>query len=177
LYIMKDFTQLIFFMSPAMLVAISVYIVLQKMLKNDEMRQNFILKKASQQTTIAMRLQAYERLILFLERISPDSLVLRTHQQNLNNQDFHILLLSVIREEFEHNLSQQLYVGNDAWETVKAAKESIVMHINESAAKLSVENSSMELARLIVENYAQEGNANLISTAINMLKNEAKKIF
>ena len=174
---MNDFTQLIFFMSPAMLVALSVYIVLQKMLKSDEVRQNFVLKKASQQTTISMRLQAYERLILFLERISPDALVLRTHQQNLSNQDFHILLLSVVREEFEHNLSQQLYVGNDAWETVKTAKESVVMHINESAAQLNVENSSMELARLVVENYAKDGNANLISAAINMLKNEAKKIF
>jgi hypothetical protein len=173
---MNDFTQLIFFISPAILVAISVYIVLQKMLKNDEMRQNFILKKGTRQTTVTMRLQAYERLILFLERISPDSLVLRIHQQNFNNQDFHILLLAAVREEFEHNLSQQLYVENDTWETVKAAKESVVMHINESAAKSNVENPSIELARLIVENYATEGKTNLISAAINMLKNEAKKV-
>ena len=174
---MNDLTQLIFFIAPAILVAISVYIVLQKMLKNDEMRQNFLLKKSMQQTTVTIRLQAYERLILFLERISPDSLVLRTHQQHLSAYDFHILLLSVVREEFEHNLSQQLYVGNEAWETAKAAKESVVMHINESAAKLNIENSSIELAQLIVENYAKDGKANLIATAINMLKNEAKKIF
>lgn len=174
---MNDLTQLIFCIAPALLVAVSVYMVLQKMLKNDEARQNFTLRKATQQKTVIMRLQAYERLILFLERISPDSLVLRIHQQNSNNQDFHVLLLAVIREEFEHNLAQQLYVGSDAWETVKAAKESIVMHINESAAQINAENPSIELARLIVENYAQDGKTNLILAAKNMLKSEAKKIF
>ncbi|MDR2125375.1 MAG: hypothetical protein LBP63_00920 [Prevotellaceae bacterium] len=174
---MKDFTELMFFIAPAALVAVSVYIVLQKMLKNDEAQRNFILKKTSRQSTITIRLQAYERLTLFLERISPDSLVLRIHQQNMSNQDFHILLLSSVREEFEHNLSQQLYIGNDVWETVKAAKESLIMHINESAAKINAEQSSLELARLIVESYACDGKGNLIQTAINMLKNEAKKLF
>ncbi|MDR0755171.1 MAG: hypothetical protein LBF04_07265 [Prevotellaceae bacterium] len=174
---MNDLTQLMFFLAPALLVAISVYIVLQKMLKSDEARQNFILKKASRQTTVNIRLQACERLTLFLERISPSSLVLRIHQQNMSSQDFHILLLSAVREEFEHNLSQQLYISNDAWETVKAAKESIIMHINESAAKINAENSSLELARLIVESYTGNGKSNLIQAAINMLKNEAKKMF
>ncbi|MDR1984926.1 MAG: hypothetical protein LBQ28_08905 [Prevotellaceae bacterium] len=174
---MNDFTQLMFFISPALLVAISVYIVLYKMLKNDEAQRNFILQKTSRQATTGMRLQAYERLILFMERISPASLVLRTHQQNISNQDFHVLLLSIVREEFEHNLSQQLYISNDAWETIKAAKESIIMHINESATKINAENSSLELARLIVESYASDGKSDLVSVAINMLKNEAKKIF
>jgi hypothetical protein len=174
---MNDFTQLVFFIAPALLVAVSVYIVLQKMLKNDEAQRNFKLQKASRQVTITIRLQAYERLILFLERISPASLVVRVHQQNMGSQNLHLLLLSVVREEFEHNLSQQLYVSNDAWETVKTAKESVAMHINESAAKINAENSSIELARLIVENYATDGNADFIATAINMLKNEARKIF
>ncbi|MDR3287748.1 MAG: hypothetical protein LBT27_09955 [Prevotellaceae bacterium] len=174
---MNDFTQLIFFISPALLVAISVYFVLQKMLRNDEAQRNFILKKTSRQTTITMRLQAYERLILLLERISPTSIVVRTHQQNISNQDLHLLLLAVVREEFEHNLSQQLYVSNDAWEAVKAAKESVIMHINESAAKTNVDNSAIELARLIVESYAGDGKGDMITAAINMLKNEAKKIF
>ncbi|MDR2066009.1 MAG: hypothetical protein LBP85_09940 [Prevotellaceae bacterium] len=174
---MNDFTQLMFFLAPALLVAISVYTVLQKMLRNDEAQRNFILKKTSRQATITMRLQAYERLTLFLERISPASLVLRVHQQNITSQDFHVLLLSVVREEFEHNLSQQLYISNEAWETVKAAKESVIMHINESAAKTNAENSSLELARLIVESYTEDGKSNLIQVAINMLKNEAKKIF
>ncbi|MDR1198654.1 MAG: hypothetical protein LBK94_06535 [Prevotellaceae bacterium] len=174
---MNDFTQLAFFISPALLVAISVYIVLQKMLKNDEAQRNFVLMKTSRQATVTIRLQACERLILFLERISPASLVLRAHSQNMSNQDFHVLLLSTVREEFEHNLSQQLYISGDAWETVKAAKESIIMHINESAAKTNAENSSLELARLIVESYAGDGKSNLIQTAIGTVKNEAKKIF
>jgi hypothetical protein len=174
---MNDFTQLIFFISPALLVAISVYIVLQKMLKNDEAQRNFILMKTSRQATVTIRLQACERLILFLERISPASLVVRAHRQDMSNQDFHILLLSIVREEFEHNLSQQLYVGSDTWETVRAAKESVIMHINESAAKTNAENSSLELARLIVESYAADGKGNLIQTAISTVKSETKKIF
>ncbi|MDR0421147.1 MAG: hypothetical protein LBH30_06850 [Prevotellaceae bacterium] len=174
---MNDFTQLVFFIAPALLVAISVYIVLQKMLRNDEAQRNYQLKKTSRQATVTMRLQACERLILFLERINPASLVVRTHRQNMNCQDFHVLLLSSVREEFEHNLSQQLYVSNDTWETTKAAKESVIMHINESAAKIHAEDSSLGFARLIVESYAADGNSNLIQTAINSVKNEAKKIF
>jgi hypothetical protein len=174
---MNDFTQLIFFISPAILVAASVYMVLNKMIKNNETRRNFELQKSTRQATIPIRLQAYERFILLLERISPDSLVVRTHQNNMNCQDLHLALLAVVREEFEHNLSQQLYISIDAWATIKAAKESIVMHINESAAKTSAENPAIELARLIVESYVGEGKSNLILSATDLLKNEAKKIF
>jgi hypothetical protein len=174
---MNDFTQLIFFISPAILVAISVYMVLHRMIKNDEAQRNFELQKSARQITTPIRLQAYERLLLFLERISPDSLVVRTHQSNMSSQDLHLALLTVVREEFEHNLSQQLYISIDAWAAVKVAKESISMHINESAAKINGESPAIELARLIVESYVGEGKSNLISAASILLKNEAKKIF
>jgi len=68
-------------------------------------------------------LQAYERLILLMERITPDNLIMRIDSTGMNTNEFHLELLSNIRAEFDHNISQQLYVSDLVWQDVYNAKK------------------------------------------------------
>lgn len=173
---MTDYSTLLFVVAPALLVALSSYMIIKKMLEGEANRKGVELMVETRKITIPVRLQAYERLVLLLDRISPDSLIVRVRKNDMTNQDLQLALLSAIRAEFEHNLSQQLYVSMDAWEAVKAAKESIVSMVNEVAMKVKPEEPSMVMARAILERSAAS-DMEYLTDAMQRLKSEAKKIF
>ena len=75
-------------------------------------------------------MQAYERLVLFLERMNPDNLVLRCYEPTMDSKLLKDVMVQNIRNEFEHNLSQQLYISNEAWALIKNAKEEMISTIN-----------------------------------------------
>ena len=102
--------SLAFSLLPAILVALISFYFFSQYTKDQEGRRRFILHKESQATALPLRLQAYERLTLFLERISPGNLLIRVKPYNDNKDDYEALLLKTIEQEFEHNLSQQVYV-------------------------------------------------------------------
>lgn len=104
-----------------------------------------------------LRLQAYERLVLFLERIHPSNLVMRFNAPELSAVRLQALLLKTIREEFEYNLSQQLYVSAQTWELVKNAKEEMVLLINCAAANIDEEAASAELVKAIFGLVVEKG--------------------
>ncbi|MDR0559888.1 MAG: hypothetical protein LBG92_06930 [Prevotellaceae bacterium] len=157
------------------LTAASSYMILNRILLSDERRRNVELLKSSKSITVTVRLQAYERLILFLERISPEVLLLKLKNQAQTNSDLHLAILKQIRFEYEHNLSQQLYVSNDTWALVKETKEKIAMLVNDLAKETNPVYSSIELANRIINKLAEEGNP-LISEAIKKIKDEAHAI-
>jgi len=126
---------------PGTLVVIAVQIVMNNYHTQQKMRDLAILKKENKKETIPIRMQAYERLILFLERIHPDRLVMRINKPGLSGRDLHLEMLRTIRKEYEHNLAQQLYVSEEAWKLVAFAKEEIVKIINITASGIK-ENSS-----------------------------------
>jgi hypothetical protein len=122
-----------------------------------------------------MRLQAYERLILFLERISPDTLLLRLKSQCRTNSDLHLAILQQIRSEYEHNISQQLYVSDEIWSCVKETKEQIVVLVNEIANRTRSDGDSMILTKLIMDKLVENGESP-VSATIRKIKAEARKI-
>lgn len=160
----------------ALLVFGATFFVLNRMLQNQERKQNIELLADTRRITIPMRLQAYERLILFLERISPDAMILRVKNNAVTNSDLHLMLLKTIRNEFEHNLSQQLYVGSQTWETVKKAKEDIASLINDAAKGVKPTDASLGLSKAIFDKLVEIGEPPT-TEAIEALKHEARKIF
>jgi hypothetical protein len=160
---------------PAMLVLLACYLVLNRSLKADEKRRDSELLLTSKRITLPMRLQAYERLILFLERISPDSMLLRLTGQAQTNSDLHLAMLQNIRSEYEHNLSQQLYVSHEVWEKVKSAKEYVVVFLNEAAKETKPDETSFNLSKMIFDKLITEGESPVQQTLIE-LKSEAQKI-
>jgi hypothetical protein len=157
------------------LLAGSIYLVLNRVLVSDERRRNMELIKASKAITVPMRLQAYERLVLFLERISPDTLLLRVKAQTHTNSDLHLALLQQIRSEYEHNISQQLYVSDETWSYVKETKERIVMLINDLSKQTHSDGDSNHFAKLILDKLIEAGESP-VTPAICKLKAEARKI-
>lgn len=105
------------------------------------------------QTLLNLKLLAYERIILFIERMKPDSLIPRTVSAGYTNQEYHQLLLGEIRKEFEYNLSQQLYLSEHAWTIVSNFKNNITTLINTSASDCIPTEPASGLAKKILEKY------------------------
>jgi predicted AlkP superfamily phosphohydrolase/phosphomutase len=125
---------------------------------------------------LPVRLQAYERMTLFLERTSPQNLLVRINQPGLTARDFHKLLLEEIRSEYNHNASQQIYIGEEVWSTIKNAKEDLIIEINEAAQQVPSDAPSIELAKRIFE-VALSKNVDPVGHALSELKKEIQRVF
>ena len=141
-------------------------------------------KKPSDQTfrseeekiILPLRLQAYERIILFLERISPNNLIMRLNKPDMTSIQLQSLLVKTIRDEFEYNLSQQIYISFTAWELVKNAKEETIKIINMASGRIPDTASPGELAKDILD-LAVEKEKLPVNIAIDEIKKEIQKIF
>jgi hypothetical protein len=136
---------------PAGLVLWAMYLTVSSFIKKDLVQKELEIKSETTKTLLPIRLQAYERMALFLERISPNNLLIRLNGQTPNVLSFQQLMLSEIREEFSHNLSQQVYMSDEAWTTVKNAMNETVALINMSAKDLSPDAPAIELSKRVFE--------------------------
>jgi hypothetical protein len=126
-------------------------------------------------TITPVKLQAYERVVLFLERISPESLIMRTAKPDMTALQLHSAMISSIRGEFEHNLSQQIYMSNEAWEMIKNAKETVVRVINTIATQLPPTATGEELSRSLIEEV-MDMDTDPCRAALNFVKAELGRI-
>ncbi|WP_462281435.1 DUF7935 family protein, partial [Salinivirga cyanobacteriivorans] len=113
--------EILKYILPGLIVFAAVYLVLHYHLKQQREKAKVEVMLNNRKTIIPLRLQAYERLLLFLERISPEALIMRIQRPSLSVFELQSKLLQTIRTEFDHNLTQQLYVSNDAWKYVRNA--------------------------------------------------------
>ena len=161
---------------PALFVFLATYLVMSKMVKSEQLRLKAENVLNNQKYITPIRLQAYERMVLLLERISPQSLVMRTQRQNISNQDLQSLLLKTIRSEFEHNMAHQLYISDKAWEMVRMAKEDCIKFINQTALQTKPDGNSLQLCKLILEKLLDR-DLDPTTKAINYLKEEVRTLF
>lgn len=161
---------------PAIVVFVTTAVLTWLYFRNDEKkrRQEIILNNQKQVTPI--RLQAYERLALLLERISPENLVIRVKQQGMNSSMLQTELLKTIRSEFDHNLSQQVYISSEAWEKVVEAKEHTVKLINTCALEVNAQAPAMELSKMVLQSMMSE-DVKSPHAAIEVLKKEMRIFF
>lgn len=124
---------------------------------------------------LPLKLKAYERLIIFLERMKPSRLIMRINDSSFNSSQLQIECLRNIREEFEHNLSMQMYISEKSWLHIKAAKEETLELIKIAGSKVAPGGSNMDLAKAVFELESETKNAH-IDLAINMLKAEVRAL-
>lgn len=170
---MQTFIEILKITIPGLLVLLAAYYVLDGMLKNEERKRFYEMKRSSSKTLDPIRLTAYERFALFLERVNPESLILRVHQPGMTAADLHVLLLATIREEFEHNVSQQIYISPELWSVIKNSKESLIQFINTYSAKVPDSVPAIELSKVLIETYNSTENSP-IEVALNILKAEVR---
>ena len=121
-----------------------------------------------------IRLQAYERMALYLERISPDSLVLRCYQPGMDTKLLQGVMTKTIRDEWEHNLSQQVYISSEAWRLIRQAKDEMMGVINSAAITIPEDADPTRLASAIFATVA-EGQLPT-ATALEFLKQEMRDL-
>ncbi len=160
---------------PAGIVFLTTYYLVKNFLNHESQKKVMDLKTANQTLLTPIRLQAYERVILLMERLKPDSLVMRANK-NVSASMLHGELLKMIRSEFEHNLSQQIYMSSQSWAAIVKAKEETIKLINVAAAQVSSEAGGMELAQAII-NVASQLSALPTKEAIDFIKKEIGKEF
>lgn len=160
---------------PAGIVFLTTYYLVKNFLDQERSKKSLDIKLANQTVLTPMRLQAYERMVLFLERINPNSMVMRTNKA-VSAPILQGELLKIVRSEFEHNLSQQIYMSNKAWETIVQAKEETIKIINVAASKVSPEANGMELAQTIITISSQLTELPA-KTAIDFIKKEIGREF
>jgi hypothetical protein len=160
---------------PALLVLITAYLLIHNMLRNEKHRRDNELKQKIAPETIKIRLQAYERLALLLERTSPASMIVGMIEPGMTNLDLQKALLGNIRKEFAHNIAQQIYVSNELWNAVKIVQESLLKLINSSSAQLETGASGTELAENIINVYSSTSKTPT-EYAMEMLKKEVREL-
>jgi hypothetical protein len=171
--ILGDFLKIVL---PALLVLLGIYISMDALLRRQMEKSVLEMRAGFTETILPIRLQAYERMALFLERISLQNLILRVNQPGMNAAGLQSVMLREIREEFSHNLSQQVYMGQGTWVLIRNAMEDIVSMINTCAQEVDPEAPAIELARILFERMMQQGNDS-VQKAMAELKGEISVYF
>jgi len=163
---------------PSVVVFLTAYFLFKEQSKKevelDKLdHQKQVFDKTSE-VILPVKMQAYERLMLFLQRIHPNQLVIRNSRNNQNIVQLQSALIQSVRDEFEHNMSQQLYVTDQSWQKVTNAKEECLKQINFAASKLNSEAKGNELGALLINNFGKL-NPEPIQEAIKQLKHDVKQ--
>ncbi len=125
--------DLFLFAIPSLITGLIAYYFFKEHTKNEDGRRRYLLHKDMQVNAMPLRLQAYERMAIFLERITPSKLLIRIVPKSSNKEDYEAMLITNIEQEFEHNLSQQIYVSDDCWNIITAAKNATIQLIRKAS--------------------------------------------
>lgn len=140
----------------ALIVTFGLYITLTTLAEKFFEKQRWDIRSKNTEITLPLRLQAYERMCLFLERITPNHLLLRTSGSASNALEFQQILLQEIREEYNHNLAQQVYMSDQTWEEIKKAVNEVQSLINQAASEVQPDAPANDLAKKIFERVIQQ---------------------
>lgn len=124
----------------------------------------------------SMQLQAYERLILLADRIALPNLINRVNQPGLSAREMQSLLTLSIKQEFEHNVTQQIYVSSESWDAVRNLKDQNILIINQVSNYLPAEANGQDLNRSLLEMLVQNPKATLHNVVSDVLSFEARKL-
>lgn len=159
---------------PAAIMLLAVYLIIHRFFQHEALKFENERRRAMQKEIFPVRMQAYERIILLLERISPNHLILRISQPGMSALQFQTLLVQNIRDEFDHNLSQQLYISSGAWELIRTAREEMIRLINSAAGQLRGDAQAHDLASKLLELHSSLDH-DPVARAIETVKEEARK--
>jgi len=161
---------------PLFLVLLAIYLLLNKFFERERNIRVDELKFAQKKEYVQLRMQAYERAILLLERIDPNNLIMRVHRSGMNSVVLHSSLIKVIRDEYSHNMSQQIYITVAGWNALKKSKEETVKVINTAQSKMNKDASGIDLSSAIFE-ILSKMKKNYTELASEQLKNEFQRYF
>jgi hypothetical protein len=173
---MNDSIEIIKYITPLIILIVAVLLILKHFSDKEKNNSKFEIIRSNNKILTPIRLQAYERLTLFLERIKPDSLALRLYNSDNTSKQAQMLLTDNVKKEFNHNLSQQVYISDELWQVIVNAKEQLIRIINLTGTKPETQSSSAEFSRVLIEVY-NDLEKKPIEDALLLLKKEASLFF
>jgi hypothetical protein len=140
---------------PSLILGAIVYFLIEKFLKAENLRREIEVRKLNNAQVVPQKLAAYERIALFLERIKPTGLARRVSPLS-TAKNYESILIQTIQSEWEHNLSQQIYVNPETWKLVYSAKNATQNFIRQCAAELDENTSAEKLQEYIITKSINE---------------------
>ena len=154
------------------------YLLMKRYMENGQkervLQMNFDARREALKVVTPIRLQAYERMALFLERISPNSLVLRCYQPGMDLKLLQGVMTKNIRDEWEHNLSQQVYLTPELWAQIREAKDEMVNLVNSAAVSLPDTTDPTRLAAAVFASAAEHAP---VDSALDAMHKELHELF
>lgn len=163
--------ELLSYTIPSVVTGVVAYYFFLNHTKNEERKIRLSLLRENQKQSLPIRLQAFERMALFLERINPSKLVLRITSVNNDINAYSQSLINTIEQEFEHNLAQQIYISDQCWSVITASKNATI-HIIKKTAEEATVTTAQELREALVKSILN--NAAPSATALTFLKDEVR---
>ncbi|MBS1623036.1 MAG: hypothetical protein JST83_03385 [Bacteroidetes bacterium] len=161
---------------PTVFIGMGMYMIVRAFIRRDQDLRLLELRMATNKETRLLKLQAYERMALFLERVAPAAVISRVMDPDMVNHELQLAIIRNIRSEFEHNLSQQIYISSDAWNLIVSAKDELIKATGMIAQQISPDTAAPQVARIILESIANSGQMLPTQTALEFLKNEAREL-
>ena len=159
---------------PSLLITLLALFYFKTHTDNEQKRRKFLLHREHQKQSIPLRLQAYERIVLFLERIYPGKLLLRTAPIGDDKKDYESLLVHTIEQEFDHNLTQQIYMSDECWNIVKAAKNGTIALVRKAVLNAEID-SAQKMREAILKAIIEKGSPS--DDALSAIKSEVEDLF
>lgn len=174
---METFLEILKYTLPALIVLISNTIIINKFLVTRIKKQQLALFREGMETTLPLKMQAYERLTVFLERIHPREIIPRVYHKGMSAKDLHVALVMNIKAEFEHNISQQVYVSPQVWRTLIMVKEQELVMINSLADQMPENATANDLHKRILDFLVTDSSEETPrDIALELINNEAKMV-
>lgn len=166
--------DLLLYAIPALITGGIAYYFFKEHINDEFNRRRYNLQRELQKESLPIRLQAYERMALYLERISPSKLLLRINPTSSIKGDYESLLIATIEQEFEHNLTQQIYVSDECWSIISAAKNTTIQLIRK-ASMLEKTDTANKLREVILTELMDKRPPS--NTALAYIKNEVSQLW
>lgn len=177
IYIKMDSTKIIEIIAytlPSLITGGVAYFLFNSYFKDQQNTRRWLLQKENQPAILPLRLQAYERLTLLMERINPSQMMVRISPLSNDKTDYQNLVIAQIDQEFEHNLSQQIYVSEECWSVLLTAKNATIQMIRLATQNEKVTDAD-SLRAFIVSEFLEKPTPS--SAALSFIKNEVGQIW
>ena len=165
--------ELAFYTLPALITGGVAYYLFQSYFKDQQNTRRWLVQRQNQKQSLPLRLQAYERLALFLERINAAKLLIRVAPLSTDKKEYERLLIQHIEQEYEHNLTQQIYVSDECWTIILTAKNTTIQNIMQTNMSDKVDSAD-KLRETILNNLLESQSPS--NFALSFLKSEVKDI-
>lgn len=166
--------EIVAYTLPSLITGGVAYFLFNSYFKDQQNTRRWLLQKENQPAILPLRLQAYERLTLLMERINPSQMMVRINPLSNDKTDYQNLVIAQIDQEFEHNLSQQIYVSEECWTIILTAKNATIQMIRLATQNEKVTDAD-SLRAFIVSVYLEKSTPS--SAALSFIKNEVGQLW